>query len=70
MTATLKRLLSSHKLEMLHARKNTLFNLLPDAPDFRLARIELFDLLTKIERTKQGEFPESTAMNLGISTVA
>ncbi len=69
MTATLKRLLSSHKLEMLHARKNTLFNLLPDAPDFRLARIELFDLLTKIERTKHFDLSEAPQPSWGIPIV-
>ena len=69
MTATLKSLLNSRKMELLHARKNTLFSLLPDAPDFRLARIELFDLLTQIERTKHGEI-SPRVMGLGIPVMA
>lgn len=70
MTATLKSLLESQKMEILHARKNALFNLLPDAPDFRLARIELFDLLTQIERSKHFTMPEVPQFNLGIPSMA
>lgn len=62
--------MENRKLILLNEKRENLFARLPYAPNFHLARANLYDVLTRIEIQKRGQPTVAATMEMGIPMLA